>query len=738
MTKRYVQVALPVPLRSTFTYSVPDGLEPAMGARVKVTFGRRPLVGIVASSVTASPPTTVAASRVRDIDELLDDVPLLSPELLKLARFIADYYLAPPGEAHSLLLPPRLGGGRSGTSQAATPKSETWVEGLDVAAPARLGPKMAAAFAWLTGRGPVPLRTLKAEAGVDRGVANRLVKRGLARLEERLTYRDPFKAPVVRDQAPSLTAEQRAAFAGISASLGGSQAFLLHGVTGSGKTEVYLSLIEATLERDQGVLVLAPEIALTPQLAQRFRARLGDRVAIQHSALAPEARQEQWQRIASGELRVVVGARSALFAPVPNLGLLVVDECHEPSFKQETSPRYHARDMALVRGRLEGATVVLGSATPSAETWANVTQGKLKLISLTERVLARPLPEVSLVDLREAPTVPTTKLVSQRLFDALKAVVERGEQAILFLNRRGFSSFLLCRTCGTTLSCSDCSVTYTWHRRRARMVCHYCDHTLARPSRCPECKSEELSEVGFGTEQVEDAVRELLPEARVGRMDRDTSRGNALHRLLTMFRAGDLDILIGTQMVAKGHDFPNVTLVGVMLAELGLGFPDFRGAERTFQLLTQIAGRAGRAEKPGKVLVQTYWPEHYAIVDSVTQDAVAFLERETTLRQARDFPPATRLALYRLSGTDQHKVAAAAQGLARHALSVAGPLVRVYPPQPAPLERIRGRFRYQVLLGGRERRALRDVLEAIQVVLDGKDPTPGVQVALDVDPYTFL
>ena len=448
-----------------------------------------------------------------------------------------------------------------------------------------------------------------------------------------------------------------------------------------------MQLIERVLDRGKRALVLVPEIALTPQLVGHFRARLGDCIAVLHSGLTPAARAEQWVRIRRGELPVAIGARSALFAPMPDLGLIVVDEEHEGSFKQDTSPRYQARDLALVRARQVGCPVVLGSATPSVESWANARQGKLQLVTLTSRVHDRPMPPVSVIDLREEETVDPDRFVSRDLFEAIRANLEAGQQTILFVNRRGFASFVVCRGCGEALSCDGCSVTYTWHRRRGRLVCHWCDQTTHWPPTCPACRADALQEIGFGTERVEATVRALLPSARVARMDRDTTRGKALPKLLAAMRDREIDILVGTQMVAKGHDFPGVTLVGVLLAELGLRIPDFRASERTFQLMTQIAGRAGRAEEPGRMLLQTLVPEHYAIQHAVTHDAESFLQEEADLRSALRFPPFGSLALFRVSGLDQARAAHEANRLAGRLRALAEEGVAVQGPMPAPIER---------------------------------------------------
>jgi primosomal protein N' (replication factor Y) len=740
---RYVRVALPVPLRQVFTYEAPGALGPLPGCRVRVPFGARRLVGLcVEADATLDPGLDPA--KVRPIETVLDPSPILSPELVALSSFIADYYLAAPGEALLLPLPGGLSGDKQGNLEVAPPKLERWVrKRLGVPLPKRLGARQKAALNGLTEGQQVHLDELQAGTGVGLDTIRRLEALGLVDLEERQVARDPFHgARIEPEPAPVPTGEQAGAIAAIREALGQYQAFLLHGVTGSGKTEVYLTLIDEVLRRGLGAITLVPEIALTPQLVARYRGRLGDRIAVLHSGLAQGARQEQWLRIATGELPVVIGARSALFAPVPKLGILVVDEEHEPSFKQDRSPRYHARDVALVRARLAGCPVVLGSATPSLESWANAERGKLRRLNLSRRARAVPLPEVEHVDMREAEVADEEGLYSRRLAEAIAQNVSRGEQTILFLNRRGWAAFVLCRACGQALSCPACAVTLTWHRAAHRLTCHYCDHRDRLPPRCPACEDDALQEMGFGTERAEDVLRSLLePGARVARMDRDTTRGPALEKLLDRFRRREIDVLVGTQMVAKGHDFPGVTLCGVLCAEQSLRLPDPRAAERTFQLLTQIAGRAGRADKPGRVLVQTYCPEHYALTYAARHDAEGYAREELARRQEQGFPPWSHLALLRLTGADRPTTFAAAQQVAsavdRAILAHPGAGLAKSGPQAAPIERLRGEWRVQILVRARDRTALHATLAAATTAVEPDLPR-AVQLAIDVDPIGFL
>ena len=593
----------------------------------------------------------------------------------------------------------------------------------------------------------VPVRELNRRFKSVRDNLARLVASGAIRIEERRVFRTPassFESGGAAAAAPpSLTPEQEPVVARLTEGVAGGYAgFLLHGVTGSGKTEVYLHVIAAALEQGRGAIVLVPEIALTPQLVARFQARFGARIAVLHSGLSDGERLDQWSHIAKGELDVVVGARSAIFAPVRNLGVIVVDEEHEPSFKQEERPRYHARDLALVRGRTAGCPVILGSATPSLESLHNALQGRLELLRMRSRVLDRPLPEVRVVGLRAAERVGPSGILTVPLAHAMTDVLSRGEQTILFLNRRGFSSFVVCEGCGDIPECVACSISLSFSRERNVLRCHYCGYSVKRPPRCKACGAGALEPVGFGTERVEDDVRALFPDAKVARMDRDTTRGAALHKLLTAFRKGDIDVLIGTQMVAKGHDFPGVTLVGVLLADQGLKFPDFRASERTFQLLTQVAGRAGRGEVPGRVVIQSFDPHHYSLTAATQHDFDAFVEAELPRRRERDYPPFCHLAMLKITDTDPAKVSALAGDLARQlqTLSAAtgevAPSLRVLGPAWAPIQKIKNKVRAQILLKGRKRPELHQALALLDRIVDERK-LAGV-VAIDVDPVSLL
>ena len=604
----------------------------------------------------------------------------------------------------------------------------------------KLGPKQQQALDLLRGAPDgIPLSDL-ADQDIPADSVARLAKLGLAVIERRRLERDPFETAtdrISRTPVIHLTMEQQGALATLlaRASAKSYHAALLHGVTGSGKTEIYLRLARAVREAGRGVLLMVPEIALTPAAAAIFSAAFGARVAIQHSGLSDGERYDQWQRIRRGAVDVVVGTRSAVFAPLANLGLIVVDEEHDGSYKQEESPRYHGRDVALVRARASGALAVLGSATPSLESYHNAKAGRYELLTLHRRVLDRPMAHVTIVDMRpEFAAEGPDLIVSSRLRDAMAARLERGEQAIVLLNRRGFATVVFCRQCGETMECPNCSVTLTVHKAAGRARCHYCNHSAPLPKVCGKCAGPYLEQLGFGTERVEAEVRALFPAARVGRVDRDTvRRRGAIGALLATFAAKELDVLVGTQMIAKGHDFPSVTLVGVISADVGLGLADFRAAERTFQLLTQVAGRAGRGVLAGEAVVQTLYPTHYSIQHACRQDYPAFYENEMTFRRAMRYPPAVALVNVIVKAKTRQGAMEDAGEIAQ-GLRTPGAAWTVLGPAPAPLGRLKGEHRAQIFIKGTQRNAMRKALLAI---LDGR-PELRRRTIVDVDPMSVL
>ena len=756
ITSPYVEVALPVPLRRRFTYRVPQTLAGKLepGCRVAVQFGRRKLAGFVLGG-RDEPPEGV--KRILAVAGRLEEEPVFPAELFEFLVAAASYYLHPigevlraaapalPKEAFSRLrkqgfleaqeaLPGRTQAGRL---TLVARRTETTAEGL------RLGASQHAAMEVIEARGEVSARDLRAHVKSPQSVLRRLEALGLVTLEERRVTRDPFALEdLLRDEAPALNPRQAQAVDLVlqAAEAGEASGFLLHGVTGSGKTEVYLHVIAALRERGRGALVMVPEIALTPQLVSRFRARFGDEVAVLHSALRPQERDEAWRKLRSGELHIAIGARSALFAPVHDLGVVIVDEEHDSSFKQEEGFRYQGRDMALWRARRAGAVCVLGSATPSLEAYHLAQSGKLKLLELPERATDADLPKVQIVDLARHRDGPSGHpLLTAPLHHAIEECLAADGQAILFLNRRGFAPSVRCAACGDVQQCPSCSVSLTEHRRAGVMRCHYCDFATPPGTSCASCGSVELERLGLGTERLEESLAEVFAPARVARLDRDTAAGRGALAVLDRLRRHEIDILVGTQMVTKGHDIPGVTLVGVMMADQSLAFPDFRAAERTFQLLAQVAGRAGRGAAPGRVVFQTYQPQHAAVERAAAHDYLGFYEHEIQAREELGYPPYARLVSVRIDAGDEGVARQVAERLAHvaqaHGAARSGQVL-VLGPAPAPIARVRGRFRYRLMLRSRDRASLRAVAAAVVTAIDAG--LGGARASVDIDPVSML
>jgi primosomal protein N' (replication factor Y) len=591
------------------------------------------------------------------------------------------------------------------------------------------------------------MAVLKQKAKATSAAVGKLVSDGVLETWERRLFRDPLGEPIHPDQPLPLTADQQAVMRQVEEGINEAfRPFLLEGVTGSGKTEIYLQLADQILAKGRQVLVLVPEIALISQTERRFKARFGDRVAILHSGLTAGERYDQWVRIARGERPVVIGARSALFAPLAHPGLLIVDEEHDTAFKQETGLRYNARDLAVVRAKLSGASVLLGSATPSVQSLHNAHSGRFVHLRLSRRIEERPLAEVEIVDLKAQPSHSgVQRYLSRPLFKAIGKTLAREEQVLLFLNRRGFSGYAVCGACGHNLHCRHCDVAMTLHQAEQQFKCHYCGYSQAAQVSCPNCGGSKLIHLGIGTERLESMVTAAFPAARVARLDRDTARRkDALRKTLQRLRRRKIDILIGTQMVAKGHDFPFITLVGIVCADSSLHFPDFRAGERTFQLLAQVAGRAGRGERPGRVILQTYSPDNFILRSAQAQRMQPFYEREIDYRRALAYPPFSRLALLLVSGRDQHQVARCAVALtqiARKKVTGKRPFsgfVQVLGPVEAPLSRLANRYRYQVLLKGASSKKLREFLVQLMAWWQEGGRPPGVRIHLDIDPYSML
>lgn len=755
---KFAHVIVPAPLKEPLVYSVPESLADrlAPGSRVLVPLKRRILTGVVLDLLAEH-----SLSATRPIIDLLDDEPVLDQPLLKLAEWVAQYYLASLGEVLAAILPPN----------SRRQSSKTVI--LKRAEHGALEPLEQDILNVLKHRkGKVSFRTLRQKFSAQpiARILARLESSGTIEINDHMAKRQRQTAEkscgLAAEANVSLTRfmptpEQAVALRALDDRIkaGGFETFLLHGVTGSGKTEVYIRAMERVRDLGRQSLIVAPEISLTPQLLDRLSARFPKRVGVLHSGLTGTQRWAQWRQIADGQVDVVVGARSAVFAPIHKLGLIVVDEEHDSSYKQEEGVHYNGRDVAVVRGKLLGCPVILGTATPALETYENCRQGRYKLLEIPQRVANRPLPSIEAVDLRAQhlatgrsetrPTAVTSaardsaeKLISDTLAEALKNNFQAGGQTLIFLNRRGFANFLQCRSCGYVWRCPNCSVTLTLHLRQNRLSCHHCDYRRPITEICPECKNPTLGSIGSGTERVEQALKRMAPHARVARMDRDTTRSRGSHEeILRRWKKGEIDILIGTQMITKGHDVSGVTLVGALLADLSLNLPDFRAAERTFQLLSQVAGRAGRGENPGRVIVQTYVPDHYAIEHLVAHDYKGFFAAESEFRRALGYPPFGRLVNLRLDGPRLSEVETKAKTLAEalRRLQARSPKfneqIQVLGPAAAPIEKLRNRYRWQLLLRGKQSSVL---LSFARHALELMPSSRGVRLHVDVDPNSML
>ena len=771
------RVTLELALRKEFDYLIPPALaeQVDVGSRVQVPFGARKVLGCVTAVAEES-----AHTRLKPIIKVIGAQTLVTPKILKLARWIGEYYCCPPEIALKSVLP-----------EAVRKEQAGWRERLYVRARPVAGelPKLPKRQreVWniVEERRELPLRELLELAETTSATVRHLEDKGLIAISAEISERDPYADEQILPTTPlDLNLQQIRALAKIKEAMDGVRAgaatnkvFLLHGVTGSGKTEVYLQALAHALEQGRGGIVLVPEISLTPQTVERFKARfssgpLRTLVAVLHSHLSAGERHDEWHKIRQGRARVVIGARSAIFAPVDPLGLIIVDEEHEHTYKQEEAPRYHARDVAIVRGQMEGATVVLGSATPSMESFYNCGRGKYTLLEMPERVDNVKMPAVRVVDMRQsARRGKGIPIFTPQLKEAIHQRLERKEQTILFLNRRGFSTSLQCTQCGYVAECPNCSVSLTFHRRAQILCCHVCGHTEPVPSVCPNvnCKNPAIRYSGLGTEKVEDTLGQLFPDARIKRMDSDAlKRKDDYRRILGDFRVGKIDILVGTQMIAKGLHFPNVTLVGIICADLALHLPDFRASERTFQLLTQVAGRSGRGDIEGEVVVQSFTPFHPAIQFARRHDFNGFYGQEMEFREQLKYPPVSRVALLTLKGRNEDKVKWSAEHLRREldkALSDVvepsaihsvrdenpelfaadakkakpeddAPLAKlgeviIAGPAPAPLARAETNYRYQIMLRARQMTA---VSRRLAVLMESLGLPEGVTLSVDIDP----
>ena len=800
-----------------------------VGSRVVVRLGQKPMTGyIVALLPKLRTGTSLVESELKEVEELLDFEASLTPDVVELTRWVADYYAAPVGEVMRAALPAGINtsimqvvaitaSGRQVLAEAGSAldtKSlpSASADGLGVSPTKRRALQILAdegeaevnAFSLRMGTTRIPkwLRDLESDGLIERAYRTRttatrakrqrfikLVKSGdgekrtdaqqraIATLEahdrtmaatelmnaaqisasviatlkkkavieefEENLRRDPLAlAELPEPEELTLTRAQAAAFGLIESAIDKHEfaPILLHGVTGSGKTEIYIRAMRAALNAGRGAMMLVPEIALTPILSRRLRARFGDQIAIFHSSLSRGERFDEWSRLRTGEARVVLGTRSAVFAPVENIGLIVIDEEQDASYRQEESPFYNARDTAIVRGQKASATVVLGSATPSLETFHNAQSGKYQYVSLPSRIGERSLAVAELIDMRAEFARHNKPVVfSDEVMQAIAETKAKGEQSIILLNRRGYSSFILCRSCGESIMCPNCEVTLTYHRGDQTLVCHYCNHHQRAPSQCPVCASKYIYYVGEGTEQIEEQLRKRFPHLRIGRIDRDTkSRRREFEKTFLDFENGELDLLVGTQMLAKGHDFPQVTFVGVISVDAGLALPDFRSAERTFQLITQVAGRAGRGDRPGRVLIQTYHPHHYALRHAVAQDYAGFYNEEIRHRRNHGYPPFVALALLLTRHADANRAHEIAQQVRKALLEAdADRTCRILGPAPAPLARLRNEFRFHILVKSRSRKQMRMVFDEAWTALEtaGNDLR---HVSLEIDPISMM
>jgi primosomal protein N' (replication factor Y) len=752
---RFVQVALPLPLFQTFTYAVEDGLANpiAVGSRVVVPLRNDREVGICVGLTDISP----LKKNPKPVLESPDALPAVGGSLLELCRWMADYYIVPLGVVLRTVLPAALTG-----ADAPTPARKTRrIVKIGADIPSLLerdktfarSKQQRAVFEMIESHGGrTSVEHLNEQLDFSPAVLKSLEKRGLISFEEEEVERDPFaqRGGISSTRLVPTPIQQHAVDEMANADAG--TVFLLHGITGSGKTLVYIELLRRIVdERGQTAIVLVPEIALTPQTVDRFRAAFGDRIAVLHSALSEGERYDAWLALKRGDKRIVVGARSAVFAPLENLGAIIVDEEHESSYKQGETPRYHAREVAIVRAKAEGAITVLGSATPSLETWSNAMSGKYTLLTLPDRVGGGKLPSVDVIDLRKTAVDYTAMaqggvdygaVIREPLHDAIVETMSRGEQSILLLNRRGYSSFIQCIDCGAVATCPHCSITLTHHRNPERLVCHYCLHKEDPRADCARCGGRNLKQRGLGTQQVERLLVERFPSARIARMDVDTTSGKWAHtRILDRVAAGEVDILLGTQMIAKGLDFPNVTLVGVVDADVGINLPDFRASERCFQLLSQVSGRAGRGAKGGKVLIQTRLPNHHAVRYAVAHDYTSFVREELQGRKDPPYPPNVRLANIVFSGLVEESTAKLAIGggeWLRELISTrTGDEVTVVGPAPCPIERIKNRWRWHVLLKSNQPGELTRVSRYFMERFDIPS-TAQLRVTLDRDPVALL
>jgi len=731
----FIEVAVNIPSEKTFIYDVPESFEEkiAIGKRVLAPFGKKKTTGYIVGVSSRT-----EREGLKQIIDVLDEEPLFNEEDLRFYRWAADYYMYPLGKALGEILParPELKPHR----EIFVSLRPGWKE------ESRLSAKEAAIVRCLSARGETAAVELRRECGLTAALLKRMEKKGLVVTTGKEVVRRAAEGPVIgRGSGPiTLNGAQETALKEILRGIHSQHlsVYLLHGVTGSGKTEVYLRALAETLRLGGSAILLVPEIALTPQLLSRIGERFRQKgIAVLHSGVAKTVRYDQWRGIGRGDIRIIVGARSAVFAPARNLKLIIVDEEHDGSYKQDERMRYNARDLAIVKARLHGATVVLGSATPGLQTFFNARTKKYRYLTLPDRAGERPLPGVEILDmrsLREAGGKPA--ILSPSLRAAIGEILEAGRQTLLFLNRRGFHTFLFCADCGHVLRCMNCSVSMIHHAGQGMLRCHYCDFAVKAPPICPVCRGSRVRSYGMGTERLEDEISRAFPGARVRRMDSDSTAGKgAQEKILQAFDRGEIDILVGTQMITKGHDYPGVLLVGVIMADASLNIPDFRAAETTFQLLTQVAGRGGRGDDPGRVIIQTLNPEHYAIKLAKNHDYLTFYEEEIVLRRTLGYPPYSRMVKLNISSIKKERVEEGARNIGETARTISGALagrekVDVLGPAEAPIAKLKGRFRWQLLLKGKNVGSLHGVVRDVLA----RNREKGLEIRVDVDPLNFM
>ena len=730
------RVLIDGPSDLVFDYGLPEGCGAKPGCRVQVPLRNRPATGTVLS--VGPPPDGDFA--LREISSLVDPEPLITPKLMEMASWISTYYAAPLEQVIRVFLPTSV---RQDRHAEKTRKVVCLVKALaedELESLSRRAPRQHMILSLLEkAGGSLPLKELgEGAASPVKG----LEKKGVIALKDEMVRRDPEGETEFLESTPlDLNPEQAIALDAIISSIDSAEKrkpILLHGVTGSGKTEVYLQAVSHCLKKGKTAIVLVPEIALTPQTIHRFKCRFAsvqDQVAVLHSHLSQGERFDEWHRIRKGEARIVIGARSGIFAPLPDLGLIIVDAEHEGSYKQDSAPRYHGRDLAVLRASMENCTVLLGSATPSLETWKNSNSGKYQLIELKKRADGQTLPLIRIVDMRleKGRQKGAVSVLSEKLRAAMEAKLEKGEQIILFLNRRGFARSLQCPGCGKPVECLHCALPLTYHRAEERLICHMCGHQAIVPRSCPSCKDPAIHLQGYGTEKVESVLRKVFPEARVARIDADAMRKkNALKTTLNQFKARKIDIIIGTQMIAKGLHFPNVTLVGVLNADLSLHIPDFRAGERTFQLLTQVAGRAGRGEMEGEVVIQTFTPHSPSVQFARHHDFEGFAEQDLAFRQSLAYPPFSHICMLGTRSSHERRAQFTLETLHRRLKENASPDVVVGEPLPSPLVRSHGQFRFQLMLRSPRAKSITTLIHNTLLKLSTPED---VHIIIDVDAF---